>query len=789
MSRPILVFADCRLDVSARSLVRAGERIDLPPVVFDCIAYLATHRERAVGRDELVAAVWGKSAITDTMLGKAILAARRAVGDTAEAQALIRTVPRFGYHFVGAARRETADDPVETQAAAIAASRSTRFFARPPMLAAAIAAVVAIALGTALLPSRRNEAPSPASDVADTSTDASAVLPVDVLGGPDDAWLRLGLMDLIANRLRDAGVPVMSSDSVVSLLRRNDSDVDKLRERLVGANPHLKLVETSMVRRGDGWMLHARVGDREIDANGADPVATARAGVERLLGLFGKHPPAAATPSSGNLTLDALMQRTEAARLADDLDVARSLLESAPDDLRKLPEVRLRRAQIELRAGRFDDGRQRLQALLADAPSETDPALRARILANLCNAESQLGDADAAIRSCGEAIDVGGAHGATEAVAIAYNNRAITRSRQREFDAAEADFARARVAFGKTGDMLANVRLDGNEASVLLGRGRPAEALPILERARERFEAFGMPSEAMIGVINEIGANRMLLRASAALAASERGWLLLPRVQDPMLKTYFRRERAEALAANGRLGEAHALLDGLVGELDPARDATSLGLVRASEASIELDAGQFAVAAALAHQAIPALDDPENEQTRAEAARHEILALHALGRDAEAADALAKLTTWSATAKEHSAALQGELAAAALTPAPADADAHFERAQALADPDLPYLVAAAAVPWGKALIARGELERAAIVAGRIARYAETDYESALLQAHLYAALGEHDPWQAALLRARTLAGERRIPPPIANFEAHPALAATPPILPVTAANP
>ena len=779
MPRTVLAFADCRLDVAARSLVRAGESVGLPPIVFDCIAYLATHRERAVGRDELVAAVWGKSAITDTMLGKAILAARRAVGDTAEAQALIRTVPRFGYHFVGAVRTEAVDGPVETPVVVTPERASKQSLTKSRIVVAVALTLAAIALGAALWLHRRSEAPAATADVVETASEASAVLPVDVLGGPDDAWLRLGLMDLIANRLRDAGVPVMSSDSVVSLLRRNESNVDRLRERLVAANPGLKLVETSIVKRGDGWMLHARVGDREIDANGADPVAAARAGVDRLLDLFGKHPPSPAGTSSGSLTLDALMQRTEAARLADDLDVARSLLESAPDALKKLPEVRLRRAQIELRAGHYDDGRQRLQTLLDDAPSETDPALRARILANLCNAESQLGDADAAIRTCGDAIDLGGASGAVEATAIAYNNRAITHSRQREFDAAEADFARARVAFGKTGDMLAKVRLDGNEASVLMGRGRPAEALPIFARARERFEAFGMPSEAMIAIINEVGANRLLLRAADALAASERGWLLLPRVQDPALKTYFRRERAEALSANGRLAEAHALLEGIVAELDAEHDAMLLGLVHASEASIELDAGNAAVAALLAHGAIAALDDPENEQTRAEAARNEILALHALGRDAEAADAVAKLVAWSTTAKEHSTALQGELAAAEIAQTPADADAHFERALALADPDLPYLVATAAVAWGEALIARGELERAAIVAGRVSRYVETDYASALLSARLYRAIGERDAWQAALAHARSLAGERRIPPQVADFEASAKIAAVP----------
>ena len=147
---------------------------------------------------------------------------------------------------------------------------------------------------------------------------------------------------------------------------------------------------------------------------------------------------------------------------------------------------------------------------------------------------------------------------------------------------------------------------------------------------------------------------------------------------------------------------------------------------------------------------------------------------------AEAADAAAKLLAWSATAKEHSAALHGELAAAEIARSPADADAHFERALALADPDMPYLVATAAIAWAKALIARGELEHASIVAGRVARYAETDYESALIQAHLYAALGEREPSQAALAHARALAGERRIPPQIADFARQPALASASP---------
>ena len=74
MTRHVLHFGDCSLDIATRELRRAGARVDLPPTVFDCIAYLAGHRDRAVGRDELVAAV-GSGTITGSndLIGHTVL--------------------------------------------------------------------------------------------------------------------------------------------------------------------------------------------------------------------------------------------------------------------------------------------------------------------------------------------------------------------------------------------------------------------------------------------------------------------------------------------------------------------------------------------------------------------------------------------------------------------------------------------------------------------------------------------------------------------------------------------
>jgi hypothetical protein len=54
-------------------------------------------------------------------------------------------------------------------------------------------------------------------------------------------------------------------------------------------------------------------------------------------------------------------------------------------------------------------------------------------------------------------------------------------------------------------------------------------------------------------------------------------------------------------------------------------------------------------------------------------------------------------------------------------------------------------------------------ERALVVADRLSPYADRDYGGALLQLRVYLAAGPQSAWRAALARARSLAGERRMP--------------------------
>src|SRR5690606_17766285 len=141
-----------QLETSSRELRRDGEHVQVARRAFDCLLYLLEHRERAVGRDELTAAVWGRVDVTDAQLSQVMLQARRAIDDSGQAQLAIRTLPGFGYRWIAdveegagdsvaprtpAAPSRGADAPAGTEAAApsaaagrIAPGTSARAFRR-----------------------------------------------------------------------------------------------------------------------------------------------------------------------------------------------------------------------------------------------------------------------------------------------------------------------------------------------------------------------------------------------------------------------------------------------------------------------------------------------------------------------------------------------------------------------------------------------------------------------------------------------------------------------------------
>ena len=110
------VFGDHLLDIDRRELRRGAELIAIEPQVFDLLVYLVQNRHRVVSKDDLVEAVWGGRIVSESTLTSRINAVRRAIGDSGEAQRLIRTLPRKGIRFVGVVQEEqTTAAPVDAR--------------------------------------------------------------------------------------------------------------------------------------------------------------------------------------------------------------------------------------------------------------------------------------------------------------------------------------------------------------------------------------------------------------------------------------------------------------------------------------------------------------------------------------------------------------------------------------------------------------------------------------------------------------------------------------------------
>jgi DNA-binding winged helix-turn-helix (wHTH) protein/predicted ATPase len=94
------VFGDCTLDPQRYELRRQGTRIPLRPKVFQVLTYLIERRHRVVLREELLEQVWANQCVGDETLTSCVKAARRAVGDSGQAQRVIQTLHGRGLRFV-----------------------------------------------------------------------------------------------------------------------------------------------------------------------------------------------------------------------------------------------------------------------------------------------------------------------------------------------------------------------------------------------------------------------------------------------------------------------------------------------------------------------------------------------------------------------------------------------------------------------------------------------------------------------------------------------------------------
>ena len=93
-------FQHFRIDPTNARLWQGTQPLMVPPKAFDVLAYLVTHPDCLVTKDELLDAVWGQTAVSEAVVRVTIGTLRKALGDTGHPPRLIATVPRRGYRFL-----------------------------------------------------------------------------------------------------------------------------------------------------------------------------------------------------------------------------------------------------------------------------------------------------------------------------------------------------------------------------------------------------------------------------------------------------------------------------------------------------------------------------------------------------------------------------------------------------------------------------------------------------------------------------------------------------------------
>lgn len=785
-------FGEFRTNPALRELWRGDRLVALPPLVFDCVTYLLEHRDRAVGRDELVAAVWGKTDVSDTLLGQTILRIRRELGDDAKEQRLVRTIPRFGYRWV--APVEVADGPE----AAPPAEATVEAIADEPVRGesppAAVAADAAISATDALQAAERARAgrkfgtgivytglavvallatliwllrPHAARDraappVAPGDGLVSAVLPAGVESGAEWAWMRLGMMEAVATRLRTSGLPSVPSEDVVALLKTPEGgNADHVRNAL-GAP---LLITPHVQRIGANWQVDLDAGDGggrryRVSGTAQDAAAAARAAADSLLVALGRRPAESKEESAEG----ALVRRIDAAALADDLDTARALIAQASPELQRSPEVRLRLAKIDFRAAKFDAARERLVAMLDEAPAQTAPVLRASILNGLGSVALAQDQPETAAKYYDEAIPLLESRSEPEQLGQAYIGRAAAATDRHRFDAATADYARARIAYRQANDTLALLRVTADEGVADYDQRRPGRALPQFQAAVKGFTEWGALNEAIFSYIYQINSHLALLEGAAAMQAADAADALAQRLDNRLTLDRLRLARSRALVAVGRLQEARGVLDTVRSAADA--NAQTVAAAGTIQAHLELDAGNAAAAAALAERSVAVLSSANHVEGRADAWLTQVRA-ELRADPTKAVATVGAFADWSARIDDRRVQLFAQLARAeqAWRAGAADWKGAFGSAGELAARDgIPAEIAAVSRSFADALLAEGDLDAAAVEVGRVSRWSDQDFGCAVLEARLYAATGRNEARQAAVARARALAGERPIPP-------------------------
>jgi DNA-binding winged helix-turn-helix (wHTH) protein len=460
---------------ATRRLHRDGCKVDIEAKVFDLILLLLENRGRALGKQEVITALWGHRPITDAALSQLLHKARRALDDDGERQAVIRTVYGRGLQWVAPVEmveEETsaATDDIADEAPAPAPSSPRRY--RGWLGFAAL--VVLGALSLWLIPRGMAPPVPPPPRVA--------LLPIDNDTG-DAAldWTARGLPGLMANLLGAApGIDVVDPLQVSRIVDyvppKGRSETEQLRfvtgaSILVGGDLHRladHLYELSLhIDTGAG-----KTGTT-LTLRGSDPGTLGVNAVPRMrraLKLDGRAPAApAATPRDAYLA-QTYARGIDLAMHGDWANAKPYFLLVAKGDP-DFPSARLRLGQAQINTDQLSEGGATLRALLAQARANKDATMAAQTLLQLGNLAFNQHDHAEALADLQEAASFAAQAGTPDLQADIALRTVNTAGRLQRTPLARSELQHARELITQNGLHRRDADLHNSEAFLAGARG------------------------------------------------------------------------------------------------------------------------------------------------------------------------------------------------------------------------------------------------------------------------------------------------------------------------------
>jgi DNA-binding winged helix-turn-helix (wHTH) protein len=85
---------------SLNRLSRGDEKVQIRPKLMDVLAFLARQAGEVVSKDEIIAAVWARQYMAESVLTRSIAELRRILGDRAAEPRFIETITKRGYRLL-----------------------------------------------------------------------------------------------------------------------------------------------------------------------------------------------------------------------------------------------------------------------------------------------------------------------------------------------------------------------------------------------------------------------------------------------------------------------------------------------------------------------------------------------------------------------------------------------------------------------------------------------------------------------------------------------------------------